>query len=135
MCAVGPVQSDDDLAELDIAMLLRFGAGEGRPLRATLFGDGAVGAAVVLERAGVRPRAVAFLAQIVRSGGTAYAAKLDEPVPGRAAGATVREWLEAAACVRRTVSDDEQLARWLSAVAEIIAVRRIANRTHGGDAA
>jgi hypothetical protein len=90
-----------------------------------------VGAAVVLGRAGVYPRAVAFLAKIVRGGGAAYAAGLEEPVPGEA-GDTVRAWLEAGASVRRSVADDETLARWLSAVAEIMAVRGMATRSNGG---
>ncbi|MFJ9585859.1 hypothetical protein [Streptomyces acidicola] len=132
MSAANAVKTDDELAELDIATLLRFGLGEGSRMRTALFGDGAVGAAVVLGRAGVYPRAVAFLAKIVRGGGAAYAAGLDEPVPGEDAGSTVRAWLEAGASVRRTVEDDETLARWLSAVAEIMAVRGMVTRTTGG---
>lgn len=131
MSAAHAVKTDDELAELDIATLLRFGLGEGSRMRTALFGDGAVGAAVVLGREGVYPRAVAFLAKIVRSGGAAYAAGLDEPVPGEDAGRTVRAWLEAGASVRRTVEDDDTLARWLSAVAEIMAVRGTAAGTAG----
>ncbi|MFE9398415.1 hypothetical protein [Streptomyces flavidovirens] len=132
MSAANAVKTDDELAELDVATLLRFGLGEGSRMRTALFGDGAVGAAVVLGRAGVYPRAVAFLAKIVRSGGAAYAAGLEEPVPGEDAGSTVRAWLEAGASVRRTVEDDEMLARWLSAVAEIMAVRQMAAGATGG---
>ncbi|MFM9366678.1 hypothetical protein [Streptomyces sp. Da 82-17] len=129
MAARNTVRTDDELAGLDVPSLLRFGLGEGSRMRTALFGDGAVSAAVVLGRAGVRPRAVSFLAKVVRSGGAAYAAALPEPVPGESAGATVRAWLEAAASVAHTVDDDESLARWLSAVAEVMAVRDIA--THG----
>ncbi len=132
MRAANAVKSDDELAEVDFATLLRFGLGEGGRMRSALFGDGAVGAAVMLGRAGVYPRAVAFLAKIVRSGGAAYAAGLEEPVPGEAAGSTVLEWLEAGAGVRRTVEDDERLARWLSTVAEIMAVRDAATGTSKG---
>ncbi|MGW0737027.1 hypothetical protein [Streptomyces sp. NPDC002851] len=121
------VKSDDELARLDVATLVRFGLSEGSRMRTALFGEGAVGAAVILSHAGVYPRAVAFLAKILRSGGAAYAAGLEEPVPGESAGSTVREWLEAGASVRRTVEDDETLARWLSAVAEIMVVRRFAS--------
>ncbi|WP_327354405.1 hypothetical protein [Streptomyces sp. NBC_01304] len=131
MSAANAVKSDDELAQLDIATLLRFGLGEGSRMRTALFGDGAVGAAVVLGRAGVYPRAVAFLAKIVHSGGAAYAAGLEEPVPGGAAG-TVRGWLESGAAVGRTVEDDETLARWLSAVAEIMAVRELSAGRNGG---
>ncbi|MDQ8702012.1 hypothetical protein RCO28_05840 [Streptomyces sp. LHD-70] len=126
------VRTDDDLAGLDVSTLLRFGLGEGSRMRTALFGDGAVSAAVTLGRAGVYPRAVAFLAKVVRSGGAAYAAGLPEPVPGREAADTVRSWLEAGASVARTVEDDESLARWLSAVAEIMAVRGMATASHGG---
>ncbi|MEV8306790.1 hypothetical protein AB0P36_05350 [Streptomyces flavidovirens] len=132
MSAGNAVKTDDELAELDVATLLRFGLGEGSRMRTALFGDGAVAAAVVLGRAGVYPRAVAFLAKIVRSGGAAYAAGLEAPVPGEDAGSTVRAWLEAGASVRRTVEDDEMLARWLSAVAEIMAVRQMAAGATGG---
>ncbi|NBE51367.1 hypothetical protein [Streptomyces boluensis] len=125
------VKTDGDLAELDISTLLRFGLAESSRMRTALFGDGAVGAAVLLGRAGVYPRAVAFLAKIVHSGGAAYAAELEEPVPGEAAD-TVRTWLEAAASVRHTLADDETLTRWLSAVAEIMAVRDLASGTNGG---
>ncbi|GAA1528958.1 hypothetical protein GCM10009730_42720 [Streptomyces albidochromogenes] len=132
MSAANAVKTDDELARLDFATLLRFGLGERSRMRTALFGDGAVGAAVVLGRAGVYPRAVAFLAEIVRSGGAAYAARLEEPVPGDDAGSTVRAWLEAGASVRRTGDDDDMLARWLSAVAEIMAVRRTVTGTAGG---
>jgi hypothetical protein len=130
--AANAVRSDDELAELDVATLLRFGLGEGSRMRTALFGDGAVAAAVVLERAGVYPRAVAFLAEIVRSGGAEAAAALEEPVPDEEAGDTVRGWLASAAGVRRTVADDDRLARWLSAVAEIMAIRRTVTRSGGG---
>ncbi|MCZ1011234.1 hypothetical protein O1L68_36195 [Streptomyces lydicus] len=71
-----PGKTDDELATLDVTALLRYGIGFGGSHRTALFGDGAVGAAVVLDRQGVLPRAVAFLAEVVRSGGTGYAAAL-----------------------------------------------------------
>ncbi|MYW41870.1 hypothetical protein GT346_00550, partial [Streptomyces sp. SID161] len=58
-----PDRTDDELARLDITVLLRDGltAGPG-PRRTALFGDGAAAAAVVLDRLGTEPRSVAFLA-------------------------------------------------------------------------
>ncbi|MET9833983.1 hypothetical protein ABZ078_32860 [Streptomyces sp. NPDC006385] len=67
------------------------------PHRTALFGDGAVGAAVLLDRLGIQPRAVGFLAKVVRGGGVRYAAELPEPVPGDEAVSVVRAWLESAA--------------------------------------
>ncbi|MFG2533030.1 hypothetical protein [Streptomyces sp. NPDC048516] len=118
-----PGKTDDELATLDVAALLRYGIGFGGSHRTTLFGDGAVGAAVVLDRQGVLPRAVAFLAEVVRSGGTGYAAALPEPVPGDAAAQLVRGWLQSAASVVRTVEGDQDVARWLESVAALMALR------------
>ncbi|MFD5427560.1 hypothetical protein, partial [Streptomyces sp. NPDC127084] len=89
-----PSRTDDELARSDIAAMLRYGLSFAGPHRTALFGDGAVGAAVLLDRLGVQPRAVAFLAKVVRSGGVRYAAELREPVPGDEAVAMVRAWLE-----------------------------------------
>ncbi|WP_306427423.1 MULTISPECIES: hypothetical protein [unclassified Streptomyces] len=118
-----PGKTDDELATLDITALLRYGIGFGGSHRTALFGDGAVGAAVVLDRQGVLPRAVAFLAEIVRSGGTGYAAALPEPVPGDAAAQLVCGWLQSAASVVRTVEGDQDVARWLESVAALMALR------------
>ncbi|MFE3886071.1 hypothetical protein ACFXPQ_24720 [Streptomyces lydicus] len=127
-----PGKTDGELATLDVTALLRYGIGFGGSHRTALFGDGAVGAAVVLDRQGVLPRAVAFLAGVVRSGGTGYAAALPEPVPGGAAAALVRGWLESAASVVRTVDGDQEVARWLESVAALMALRlTYRNRTAG----
>lgn len=125
-------RTEDELAGLDIAALLRYGltAAPG-PLRTSLFGDGAVGAAVLLDRAGTEPRSVAYLADTVRAGGPAHAAALAEPLPRPEAAALVREWLQAAASVTSGSSGPETgdtAARWLRSVATIIEVRR---RTRG----
>ncbi|MFI5520465.1 hypothetical protein [Streptomyces platensis] len=116
-------RSDDALATLDVTALLRYGMGCGGSHRSTLFGDGAAGAAVVLDRLGVLPRAVAFLAEVVRSGGTAYAAALPEPVPGDAAAPLVRDWLRSAASLVHTVEGDQDVARWLRSVSALMALR------------
>jgi hypothetical protein len=116
--------TDDDSARLDTAVLLRYGINSEGPHRTTLFGDGAVGAAVTLDRLGVLPRSVAFLAKVVRSGGVGYAAGLPELLPGQVATDVVRGWLESAATVARPVDGDETTARWLESVAELIGLRR-----------
>ncbi|MFI7412126.1 hypothetical protein ACIBU0_25990 [Streptomyces sp. NPDC049627] len=46
------------------------------PSEGMVLGDGVVGAAVLLDRLGIQPRAVAFLAEVVQRG---------RPVRGRAA--------------------------------------------------
>lgn len=118
-----PGRTDDELAQADLAAMLRYGLSFGGPHRAALFGDGAVGAAVRLDRLGVPPRAVAFLAKVVRTGGVRYASELEEPVPGEAAVDEVRSWLETAATVANGPDGDEHTARWLEAVAEILSLR------------
>ncbi|MGW1957885.1 hypothetical protein ACWCPI_34955 [Streptomyces sp. NPDC001920] len=117
-------KTDEESAQTDVAMLLRYGIGALGPRRSALFGDGAVGAAVTLDRLGVRPRSVAFLGRTVRSGGTGYTARLPELLPDPSASDLVRGWLDAAASVARPVEGDEVVARWLEAVAELIGLRR-----------
>ncbi|MFD7389573.1 hypothetical protein ACFV46_14025 [Streptomyces sp. NPDC059852] len=118
-------RTDDELARQDIPSMLRYGLSFAGPHRGALFGDGAVGAAVLLDRLGVQPRAVAFLAEVVRSGGARYAAELPEPVPGAEAVTVVRSWLEAAATTARGIDGDEETARWLDAVAELLGLRYV----------
>ncbi|MGW1324339.1 hypothetical protein ACWD64_17595 [Streptomyces antibioticus] len=139
-----PEHTEDDLAGLDITALLRYGltAAPG-PLRTSLFGDGAVGAAVLLDRLDTEPRSVAYLAEVVRAGGIRAAADLPEPLPRPEAAALVRDWLEAAASAPQdpasqgpapqgpSIQDpatDDTAARWLHAVATIIEVRRRTRR-------
>jgi hypothetical protein len=114
-------KTDAELASLDVAGLLRAGLGAGAAGRGELFGDGAVAAAIALGEVAVIPRSVTFLAEIVRSGGTRYAAGLPEPLPLPAQADVVRRWLTAAADTEGAA--DEQLARWLEAVAAVLALR------------
>ncbi|GAA3820039.1 hypothetical protein GCM10022403_061860 [Streptomyces coacervatus] len=126
-------RTDDELARSDIPAMLRYGLSFTGPHRTALYGDGAVGAAVLLDRLGIQPRAVAFLAKVVRSGGVRYAAELREPVPGDEAASTVRAWLESAATAADGVDGDEETARWLEAVAELLGLRRVyRSRVAGG---
>jgi len=118
-----PGRTDDELAQSDISAMLRYGLSFAGPHRTALFGDGAVGAAVLLDRLGIQPRAVAFLAKVVRSGGVRYAAELPEPVPGDEAASMVRAWLESASTAANGIDGDEETARWLEAVAELVGLR------------
>ncbi|MFE1882516.1 hypothetical protein [Streptomyces diastatochromogenes] len=114
---------DEVLAATDVAVLLRYGLTQDA-FRTALFGDGAVAAAVTLDRLGVLPRSLVFVAEIVRSGGLAYAAELPEPLPSPEPAAILRDWLSGAAQTAGTPEADTWAARWLAAVAEIIALRR-----------
>jgi hypothetical protein len=129
---MNPSKTDEESAQADVAMLLRYGIGAQGPRRSALFGDGAVGAAVTLDRLGVQPRSVAFLGRTVRSGGTGYTARLPELLPEPAASDLVRGWLDAAASVARPVEGDEVVARWLEAVAELIGLRRTTRERAAG---
>ncbi|QLI99871.1 hypothetical protein HZZ00_01995 [Streptomyces sp. NEAU-sy36] len=122
---------DEVLAETDVAVLLRHGLGQ-EALRATLFGDGAIAAAVALDRLGVLPRSLVFLAEIVRSGGLAYAAALPEPLPDPEAARLVGEWLAGAAGTANGPEAESWAVRRLAAVAEIIGLRRAARRPRPG---
>ena len=116
--------SEAELARLDIADLLRAGLGQlGTSSHDTLFGVGAVGAAIRLDRAGTIPRSLTYLADLVRSGGALRASALPEPLPEPAQADLVRPWLAQAADVAESVTADDDLARWLEAVATIVSVR------------
>jgi len=117
------VHTDDELVLLNLPDLLKRGLADvqGGPDRRKLFGDGAVGAAVRLDRLGVLPRSLTFLAEIARAAGAGYAAGLAEPLPTSEAAEVVSPWLRAAV----EVSDDGTvLATWLDAVAALIELRR-----------
>src|SRR5437879_6379702 len=117
-------RTDAELAQLDLPAMLRAGLGRpGSDSRRELFGDGAVGAAVILDGQRVIPRSLTFLAGLVRAGGTLRAAGLAEPLPEPEQIETIRPWLSAAAEAVSTVDDDEDVARWLEAVASIVALR------------
>lgn len=114
--------SDAELAELDIAALLTDGLSTSdEDARRRLFGVGAAGAAVVLDRLGTIPRSLTFLAEVARAGGVRYAAGLAEPLPEPGQIEAIRPWLVSAAS--SAVDADEELARWLGAVATILALR------------
>ncbi|MCF6524036.1 hypothetical protein [Streptomyces sp. JJ36] len=117
---------DEELRTLDVPLMLRYGLTLGGPHRAALFGDGAVAAALQAEALGVLPRSVSYLGEVVRRGGTRHAAGLPEPLPEAEPSVLADEWLTAAAAVvtPADVDADETLARWLEAVAAVMALRR-----------
>ncbi|MGW7355584.1 hypothetical protein ACWGI0_02585 [Streptomyces sp. NPDC054802] len=122
-----PDRTDDELARLDITVLLRYGlTAERGPRRTALFGDGAAAAAVILDRLATEPRSVAFLADTVRAGGLARAAELPEPLPRRDAAVLVREWLRAGTELVGGTAVDDTAATWLRAVATIIDLKQLA---------
>jgi hypothetical protein len=121
-----PVVGEDELATVDLGPLLRSGlAGEVAPARRSLFAEGAVGAAIRADRAGVQPRSLSYLAEVVRRGGLAFAAGLSEPLPTPEQAELARDWLAAAA----GTGQDDLFARWLDGVAAIVAARRSARPT------
>lgn len=127
-----PTRTDDELlAATDIPVLLRYGLTQDA-FRTALFGDGAVAAAVTLDRLGVVPRSLHFVAEIVRSGGLAYAAELSEPLPSPEASALLRDWLETAAQATPGQDGDARTARWLDTVTELIGLRQDARAAGNG---
>ncbi|MGX1671254.1 hypothetical protein [Streptomyces sp. NPDC055400] len=122
-----PRTDDEVLAATDVPTLLRHGLARDT-FRTALFGDGAIAAAVTLDRLGVVPRSVTYVAEIVRAGGLAYTAALPEPLPSREASAYLRDWLETAAQAVQAPGDETRAARWLETVAQIVAMRRAGRR-------
>ncbi|WP_405620504.1 hypothetical protein OG292_34965 [Streptomyces sp. NBC_01511] len=128
-------RTDDELvAATDIPILLRYGLTQDT-FRTALSGDGAIAAAITLDRLGVVPRSVAFVAEVVRAGGLVYAAELPEPLPRPDAAALLRDWLENAAQAAATPEGEAGAARWLDSVAEIIGMRRAARDRAAADGA
>ncbi|GAA3230227.1 hypothetical protein MTQ10_29020 [Streptomyces sp. XM83C] len=117
-----PRTDDDILAATDVGVLLRHGLRQ-EAFRPALFGDGAIAAAVTLDRLGVQPRSVAFVAKTARAGGLAYAAALTEPLPSPQASDVLRDWLESAAQSASGPEAERLGVRWLLTVAEIMGLR------------
>ncbi|MFG1807413.1 hypothetical protein [Streptomyces sp. NPDC049040] len=126
-----PDRTDDELARLNITILLRYGLTAAPGTRRTaLFGDGAAAAAVILDRLGTEPRSIAFLADTVRAGGLVRAAELPEPLPRQEAAVIVREWLRTGAELAGGIAADDNAAAWLRAVATIVELKQM-TRTQG----
>jgi hypothetical protein len=109
--------SETELAALDIPALWHAGD------RGRLFGEGSVGAGIVLHRLDTVPRSLTYLADLIRAGGVRRALDLPEPLPAPEQTEALRPWLQAAADTVSGLDGDEEVARWLEAVATIIAAR------------
>jgi hypothetical protein len=112
------VQTDEQLAAVDVAAAITEALRSPDPARQLVTG-GAVPAAIQADQAGVQPRSLSYLAEIVRRGGAGYAVQLPAPLPTAEQSALVRPWLARAAAG----DADDAFARWLDAVAAIIAAR------------
>jgi hypothetical protein len=99
--------TDDELLTIDVPAALAAGRAGG---------EVTVAAALQAERLGVLPRSLTFLAEVVRRGGLAYAIALPEPLPTPEQSALAAGWMA------RLAEDDA--ARWLDAVAAVLAIRR-----------
>jgi hypothetical protein len=108
------IHTDEQLLAMDIPAAIARGA---------LSGDVTVAAAIRADRVHAQPRSLTFLAEIIRRGGLAAAARLSEPLATTEQSALVREWLVAAA-------EEEEFARWLDAVA-LVLTARLATRLSG----
>ncbi|MET9213220.1 MULTISPECIES: hypothetical protein [unclassified Nocardia] len=123
--------TDVEATATDISRLLIDGLTTPDARHPELFGIGAVGAAVRLDRLLTPPRAVAYLARVVAAGGTASAAALSDPLPDPRQSAVLRPWLDAAATVPAAIAVDDLFARWLDAVAAVLALRTVDRRRTG----
>jgi hypothetical protein len=112
------VRTDEQLASVDVAAAITDALRSADPAR-NLVAVCAVPAAILADQAGVLPRSLSYLAEIVRRGGTGYAVQLPAPLPTTQQSALVRPWLALAAAA----DADEPFARWLDAVAAILDAR------------
>jgi len=112
--------TDQQLLVLDLDVVIAAGlAGRTAEQTRLLFAEGAVAAAIRADAAGVLPRSLTFLAEIVRRGGLAYAAQLPEALPTPEQARLARGWIAAA-----PAGESPAFARWLDAVAAIVESRR-----------
>jgi hypothetical protein len=110
--------TDEQMAVVDVAAAITEALRSPDTVR-QLVTVGAVPAAIQADRAGVLPRSLSYLAEIVRRGGAGFAVQLPAPLPTAEQTALVRPWLARAAAA----DADEAFARWLDAVAAIIDAR------------
>lgn len=106
------------------------GDGHGGNARRTMFSEAAIAASWQVERLGIGPYPLRFLARHVRAAGCAGALNLPEPLIGAEATQLVRVWLTAASAADEGLAGDDQFAQWLDMVAALIAIRR---KTRGQD--
>ncbi len=116
---------DSALRDIDVEAALVSGLDEPGDQRSNLFSDAAIAAALRLAEHGIGPYPVGFLADCVRSMGLAAVLELPEPLIGAEPTEIVRSWMHAAADGHDAdVRRDDLFARWLAAVAAVLAIRR-----------
>jgi hypothetical protein len=112
------VRTDEELVSVDVAAAIAEALRSPDPAR-HLMTVCAVPAAIQADQAGVLPRSLSYLAEIVRRGGSDYAVQLPSPLPTAEQSALIRPWLARAAAA----DADQCFARWLDAVAAIVDAR------------
>ncbi|WP_280233232.1 hypothetical protein [Nocardia cyriacigeorgica] len=127
----GPTtRRDTELRRIDVAAALTAGMPEQGPARIALFGDAVVAAALHAEDVGASAYPLEFLAGCVRSLGLDATAELPEPLIGAERIGLVRGWMSAALAEPGVdVARDDLFARWLEAVALVLAARARVART------
>jgi hypothetical protein len=116
-----PTTDENALRDIDVPAALAAALRTGRPPA----GHVTVAAGLAADQVGTQPRSLTFLAEVVRRGGTGYAATLREPLPTPEQAALAATWLAAANSVEeRGPTYDETVARWLENVALVVAARR-----------
>ncbi|WP_406279916.1 hypothetical protein OH799_12960 [Nocardia sp. NBC_00881] len=116
---------DEELRGIDVQAAIAAGMAEPDEARPALFGAAAVAAALHAEELEVGPYPLEFLAGCVRALGLDGALELREPLIGEQPTELVRGWMSAARPPHSPDALRDQLfARWLDAVAVVLAARR-----------
>ncbi|MEU4343230.1 hypothetical protein AB0H00_18460 [Nocardia sp. NPDC023852] len=119
------IRRDEELRGIDIEAAIAAGMAEPAEARTALFGAAAVAAALYAEQFEVGPYPLEFLAGCVRALGLDGALELREPLIGEQSTEVVRGWMSAARLPNSPDALRDQLfARWLDAVAVVLAARR-----------
>ncbi|MGO4649260.1 hypothetical protein AB4305_30620 [Nocardia sp. 2YAB30] len=119
------IRRDEELRGIDVEAAIAAGMVEPDEARTALFGAAAVAAALHAEELEVGPYPLEFLAGCVRALGLDGALELREPLIGEQPTELVRGWMSAARPPRSPDALRDQLfARWLDAVAVVLAARR-----------
>ncbi|MEV5834798.1 hypothetical protein [Nocardia sp. NPDC052112] len=132
--SVPRIRRDEALGEIDIEAAIAAGMAEPDEARSALFGAAAVAAALRADELEVDPYSLEFLAGCVRALGLEGALELPEPLIGEQRTELVRGWMSAARLPRDPDALRDQLfARWLDAVAVVLAARRRVRATTGAE--
>lgn len=119
------IRRDEELCGIDVEAAIAAGMAEHDEARSALFGAAAVAAALHAEALEVGPYPLEFLAGCVRALGLDGSLELREPLIGERPTELVRGWMSAARPPRSPDAlRDQLLAKWLEAVAVVLAARR-----------